>query len=354
MATSNLIRRWQGWALVAGLAAWTLGPYGGCSCRNPLNGGGVTGAVRLYGGAEAGKVPANLVDDFNDGVNAASPTGRWQSVYVNGTLTQVWYNGTNPAYRINFWGGGTYTQADSFGSVYMSSLVSPGQPNLPGVPTLSGSGELQYGCPSCQYGRSFPGGTGCGQCYPFVQHGIFLSPDGAAGDQSVEFNGALRSPGADNSALGSHGLEFYLNVVSNSLLVKLIPLYLFNYSGAYPCNSDAYQYYQATVSAPAGGGTVTIPFTSFTLAAHGNYTDASGPIGTNLFWGTNNGGKLNATNAMGQYTAMRDGNGNFDSPTDLRLMAVEFDPNLDSGGSCPNGQKPVAPYQFEIDNLEFY
>ncbi|MGH7441071.1 MAG: hypothetical protein ACREKE_00200, partial [bacterium] len=346
-----------GLALVAGLGLWTLAPYGGCSCENPMGGNAGSGANQIYGGLEAGKVPINLVDDFNDGSSAASPTGHWQNEYTNGILTQVWFNGSDPALRINFWGGGTYSQADAFGSQYYSQLDKPGQPNITGAPTLGTTASLQYGCPTCPYGRTSvyvpSGGSSCGQEYPFVEHGLYLSPQNSGGDACVEFTGACPGPTClataqgDNTTLGSHGLEFFLAPgYNNVLMVKLIPLYLYNYSNANPCNSDGYAYYQYAIPGSTSGD-IHIPFTAFVLASHGNATSGGQPIGTNLMWGALNGGKLNATTADGlNYTAMVDGNGN--ETNSLRFMAIQFDPNANIGSLLQE------QYEFSIDNVEFY
>jgi hypothetical protein len=339
-------------ALVAGLGLWTLAPYGGCSCSNPMGSSAPAQTQKIYGGLEAGKVPANLVDDFNDGGASSSPTGHWQNVYVNGTLVQVWYNGNDPAYRVDLWGGGTYTQADSFGTQYFSELASSGSNN---------SGTcLQFGSPSTMIGRTFPpvscSATVCGAVYPFVEHGMFLSPLGAAGDANVEFNAASQSvPGVDNGTMTGHGLQLTYNTHTNTLEAKLKLLYLSNYTNTAPCtNSDAYAFHYFVLPDTGGAwSTYQIPFNKFSLKPNfprGTYTANGQPIGTNLIWGSS----ANA-GTLADPAARVDGNG--DPIGTLRISAIEFDATETGGtGTCSTTVNNFTqlPYDFDIDNVEFY
>jgi|GEM_PF-6022215 len=351
--------------LVAGLSLWTLAPYGGCSCSNPMGASAPNSSLRIYGGAQAGKVPATLVDDFEDGFTSRALIGHWQNVYINGILNQVWYNGNSPAYRVDLWGGGTYTQADSFGSQYFSILAAPG-----GGPDTSSS-CLQFGSPSSMYGRTSPqlscAPTTCGAIYPFVEHGMFLSPQNAAGDANVEFSPSGQSvPGVDNVANGGmagHGLMITYNVLSNQLTVKLKLLYLSNYTNTAPCtNSDAFAFHYKVVPATGGIWSVNykIPFSAFSLKpnfANPNYTSPSGAkIGINLIYGA---GATIAT--LADPAARVDGNGN--PINTLRISAIEFDasapttgppPTLLMGCSTQQNNFPLKPYDFQIDNVEFY
>lgn len=354
--------------ILVGLSLWTLGPYGGCSCSNPMGASSPGATNQIYGGAEAGEAGPNLVDDFNDGASSNSPTGHWQNVFVGGLLKQVWYNGNDPSYRINFWGGGTYTQADSFGSVYFSKLgVGAGDPLFLNTPNAG----LQFGCPTCGYGRTVPpivcGPTNdCGAEYPFVQHGMYLSPQGAAGDAGVEFNlvGGAEVPtsGLSTASLsGSHGLQLDVYAVTNALQVKLKLLYLVNYTNSVPCTyTDTYQFHEITVALPNPNGWnigYRIPFGSFKLPVSNGKTASIGgtPIpsteGVARVYGTGTG-----AGTLANAAAWVDGNGN---PTGtLRISAIEFDPAAAGGtGSCSttnNIFETSLPYDFLIDNVEFY
>jgi hypothetical protein len=305
----------------------------------------------MFGGASAatadhGANPNSmLVDNFEDGVGAASPTGHWQNQYVNGVLKQVWFNGYAPEYRVNLWGGSSYGQADAFGaSTYVSSLGAGD----------NSKGALRFG-PGI-FGRpadnlptsNSPTIQNCGQVYPFVQHGMYLSPEGASGDASVF------APGVTYSNAGAqHGLMFqYKNgVLQQALTVKLIllKLYQYAYDPSTPCNApDVFSYHQYLCQLSTNSwGQVKINFNQFVIPGT--------PTGE-VVKALTNYGQSNQNLSLGNpSTAGSDGT--------LRVMAIEFDPTYGTLGTSPyslanNAQSflPITPvsYDFSIDNIQFY
>lgn len=202
-------------ALITGLSFWTLAPYGGCSCNNPL-------------GPSAGPTPTAtpthgpVVDKFDDGSNDA-------------------------ATRINNWNGGSEKSVDTFGrSAYNSEL------------TADGTGAGGVGRALHFYGV-FGKDTGVGACgtYPFVAHRMYLAPGGAGGDDNV----TISVPG------GAVGIRFDAKTTtpSNKLIVKLILKSLSDYSVANPCNGDAYAYHNANVTLSSTWTTMSMPLSGFTM-----------------------------------------------------------------------------------------
>lgn len=202
-------------ALITGLSFWTLAPYGGCSCNNPLGPtGGPTPTLTPTHGP--------VVDTFEGGSNDA-------------------------ATRINNWNGVSEKSVDSFNvSKYFSQLTVDGT-------GVGGSGrDLNfYGT----FGKAVAAG-GCGTS-PYVAHRIYLSARGAGGDEDV----TISVPG------GATGVRFYLKstMPGNPLVVKLILKSLSDYAGANPCNHDAYAYHTSAVNMAGTSSWIqkSLPFTSF-------------------------------------------------------------------------------------------
>jgi hypothetical protein len=359
--------------LTVGLGFWTLAPYGGCSCHNPLGNSSAPQTTQVYGGTKAlsldhtlnpnGTGGVMVVDDFEDGATSSSATGHWQNEYINGQLKQVWFNGNNPKYRVNLWGGATYTQNDAFGtSSYASSLIAGYQ----------SVGALEYG-PGWLGRATIPsvcsGITSCGQIYPFVQHGLYLSPQGAAGDACVvaQNQQATATGSAANwkSWAANHGLEFYFqnSVPAQALQVRLelLWLYQYTYAPSTPCNNaDTFSYHTHNVSpgtdgTALGGGwyLIKIPFSSFKLGAYqlgegtqvvtNGYLESHAPV--------SNGADLGLDNIFtwqNQEYSYSDG---------LHIMGIEFDPTAFSGtGTCStlaNNFSQMA-YNYSIDYIAFY
>lgn len=260
--------------LTVGLGLWTLAPYGGCSCNNPM-------------GPASGPTPT------------PTPT--------QGPVVQSWdgvQSGTSAPGVVNNWRGQAALSVDNFGvSTYHGNIVSPG---------YTGAGNcLEF---SGIFGRATPAGS-CGT-YPYVAHLEYLSPLGPGGQADVTAGGGLT------------GIRFYAkqaSVPSNVMIVKLVLLTLSNYSAANPCASDAYAYHNFVVTPTTSWMQYTIPFTSFKLPSW----DTSGPMAT-LYLGSN------LTSAV----CLQGG--------DLYLNRVEFDTQN------PTTYPGQAPYDFYIDQLEFY
>jgi len=311
-------------ALLAGLSLWTLAPYGGCSCENPL-------ATSNPGGG-SGSSHGALVDDFEDGATSTSPLGFWKNVFVDGVLYPKYFNGYLPQYRVNLWGGGSLSSVDTFGaSTYNSKLATPGDNSV---------GAFEY---YGTFGRNgTPAACTCGAIYPYDAHRIYLSNQGIAGDADVLH--------CVTYAAQATGLQFNFKPISNNLLappatsqplnVLLILLSLETYASENPCAADANAFHEYQVSGYTSGiwapAPVQIPFTALKLPSW-----ASGP-GVNPVKGVGaNSGSLANPAA---YTG-----------GSLRVMAIEFEPWQPTGtGSCPAITFNPTPFDFVIDNLGFY
>jgi hypothetical protein len=250
--------------LTAGLALWTLAPYGGCACYNPM---GASSGPTLTPTATHGPVVA----DFADAPVAASA----------GTY-------------INHWNGSSLDSVDTLGvSAMTSTFVAAGQD---GNPALRFSGQYGYGGTShgCLVGPPASGST-----YPYVAYRMYLNPNGAGGDENVSIT----------ILGGATGLRFWAYQAAtpaNTLRVKCILKSLADYASANQCAANAYAYHLKDLPSVANTWTqYSIPFNQFVFPS----------------WAT---GVINGVNyaVNGQdltKPACR-------TAGDLYLMAVQFEP----------------------------
>jgi hypothetical protein len=279
--------------LVIGLSLWTLAPYGGCSCNNPMgpNAGPTLTPTPTHG---------PIIDNFNN-VNVGDPN-------------------VTPLNRLNNWKGTSLSSFDNQGESVYNIAWGPGADA--GGPSLHFYGN--YGSPNTP---GAPGTGGTPACrapgYPYMAHRIYLNPAGLGGDEDV------------NLAGGHTGVEFMVKLggSSNGLVVKAILKELSDFSSAQGCEWNAFHYHAYDVPSTAMSSSawtlIQIPFANFTYGGSWVGSPPDDAMGVK-YAGTN----------LSQAVCHRNG--------DLFLMALQFEPL--NPGSFP----AQAPFDFYIDNIEVY
>ncbi len=279
-------------AILGGLCLWVLGPYGGCSCHNPLS-----SAQEPVPTAVPTEQP--IVDNYEspgDQGYVSAWSGQAQCPDCPITTRQVG--------AVDLWNGAYIVSADTYG--YSSAnwqIVSPGSPLTPGH-CYFWWGE--YGIPSTPV--SCPPGV---HPYPSAAVKLYLTSLGDAGSVNLL---------ASNL---THGLEFYAKYQNSGtnpntqFICQLLEYDLVQFTNTPTaiCPNNQYHYHSDTISLSTNWQLIQIPYSSFA-------------------WG----GSWGADGAAGKANSIID-------PT--QVTAIQFQPFAYGTGSSDY-------YGLYLDDIRFY